>query len=154
MLRTLDQHLILLFILICNLGFVPTVYLRVYDVPSKATTDDVKDFFLPIVPLKIAQNVGTDIYDVEFNKPDDALSSLSRDGAALCGKVVKVEMLVSPRVPLPKDSYFKDDRAKKSYKNEKGFKRKKDPSFHSDPVAKKSDKYQGLNQFFLVCISW
>lgn len=117
-------------------------------------TNDIKDFFLPIVPLKIAQNIGTDVYDVEFNKPDDALNSLNRDGAALCGKVVKVEMLVSPRVPLPKDSYSKDDRAKKDYKNKKDFKRKKDPTFHSDPVAKKSNKHQGLNQFFLVCISF
>lgn len=38
-----------------NLPFPPTVYVRMYNVPSKATTVDIQNFFSPCIPAKISQ---------------------------------------------------------------------------------------------------
>ena len=98
---------------------MPTIYLRVYDVPSKATTDDVKKFFRPIIPIKISQNVGTDIYDLVFNNPNDAMAASRRSRASLCGKVVRIEMLPSPLVPLPQKIGSESDSTSKNDEDDK-----------------------------------
>ncbi|CAK8679273.1 unnamed protein product [Clavelina lepadiformis] len=82
-------------------GMMPTIYVRMYNVPDQANTDDIKDFFNPVQPAKIAQNVGYDIYDVDFYNPQDALMALQRQGMMIRKNSVKLEMLPGPPVPLP-----------------------------------------------------
>ncbi|XP_077966964.1 uncharacterized protein LOC120342122 isoform X2 [Styela clava] len=81
--------------------FRPTVHVRMYDVPDKATTADVKSFFEPIPPAKIAQNIGYDIYDIEFYNPGDAMQAMKKHLLLLRKNVIKLEMLPGPPRPLP-----------------------------------------------------
>jgi len=39
----------------CMAGRMPSVYVRMYNLPEQASTDDIKDFFSPVLPAKIAQ---------------------------------------------------------------------------------------------------
>ena len=49
----------------------------------------------------VFQNVGSNVYDVDFSTPDDAMASLRRNGLMIRKNVVKLEMLPGPFVPLP-----------------------------------------------------
>nr|CAB3263661.1 uncharacterized protein zf(matrin)-3 [Phallusia mammillata] len=82
-------------------GFIPTIYMRMYNLPEQANTDDIKQFFAPIVPAKIAQNTGYNIFDVDFYTPADTMMALKRQGMLIRKNPISMEMLPGPPIPLP-----------------------------------------------------
>uniref|UniRef100_H2ZIJ6 Matrin-type domain-containing protein n=1 Tax=Ciona savignyi TaxID=51511 RepID=H2ZIJ6_CIOSA len=93
-----------------------SIYVRAYNIPDKATTEDIREYFAPILPAKIAQNIGYNIYDIDFYNPADARNALQKSGMMIRKNVVQLQLLPGPPVPLPP----------------RPFKRKKKRSISSD----------------------
>lgn len=86
-------------------NFSPTVFVRLFNVPEKATTSDIKSFFEPVLPAKITQNIGSNIWDVEFFNPVDGMQAMSRHNLMMRKNVIHLQMLHGPPQPPQPNHY-------------------------------------------------
>ncbi|XP_078492955.1 uncharacterized protein zf(matrin)-3 isoform X2 [Ciona intestinalis] len=82
-------------------GMMMSIYIRAFNVPDQASTEDIREFFAPILPAKIAQNIGYNIYDIDFYSPADASMALQKSGMLIRKNKIQLQMLPGPPIPLP-----------------------------------------------------
>nr|XP_018669896.1 uncharacterized protein zf(matrin)-3 isoform X2 [Ciona intestinalis] len=82
-------------------GMMMSIYIRAFNIPDQASTEDIREFFAPVLPAKIAQNIGYNIYDIDFYSPADASMALQKSGMLIRKNKIQLQMLPGPPIPLP-----------------------------------------------------